>query len=87
MSEYIEEHGRVIICRGPEMHECNRWDEGIKWCFVCRKRVQFWQILKMASFEDLVASMGFYSHSRSMECERGHVNGDMFPGTWREWDE
>ena len=82
-----ETYGRVTICRGPEMHEVKRWDEGIHWCFVCRKRVQFWQIVKAPSMEDLIAWMGFYSHSRTIECERGHLNGDLFPGRWREWDE
>ena len=69
------------------MHERNRWDEGVKWCFTCRKRVQFWQILRTPSMEDLIATMGFYDHSRTVECEKGHMDGDMFPGTSREWDE
>lgn len=83
----VETYGNVIICRGPEMTEHKRWDEGVLWCFQCRKRVQFWQIVKVASREDIEATMGFWTHSRTIECERGHVNGDLFPGRWREWDE
>ena len=77
----------VIICRGPKMTEFKRWDEGVHWCFTCRKRVQFWQIVRKASNEDAEASLGFWSYTRGIECERGHPDGDLFPGRTREWDE
>ncbi len=82
-----ETYGNVTICHGPEMTEHKRWDEGVLWCFQCRKRVQFWQVLRVASIEDIIATMGFWTHDRTMECERGHVDGDLFPGRSREWDE
>ena len=37
----------VIVCRGPKLTEFKRWDEGVHWCFTCRKRVQFWQIVRI----------------------------------------
>ena len=77
----------VVVCRGPKMTEFKRWDEGVHWCFTCRKRVQFWQILRKASYEDILATYGFWTHSRSIECELGHLDGDLFPGRSREWDE
>lgn len=77
----------LIICRTPEMAERKRWDEGVKWCFQCRKRIQFWQILRVASMEDAIASMGFWTHDRTIKCECGHLDGDCFPGTSREWGE
>lgn len=90
----------VIVCRGPKLTEFKRWDEGVHWCFTCRKRVQFWQIVRKARDEDIEASLGFWTHTCepylkcdqdlerfSIECEHGHLDGDLFPGRSREWDE
>lgn len=76
----------IYVCGAP-MTERKRWDEGVMWCFHCRKRVQFWQVLLVASKEAIEASMGFWTHTRRIECEHGHLNGDLFPGRWREWDD
>ena len=68
------------IC-GPEMEEIRRWPEGIKWCFECRKRVEFFRVV-MAPVDQI----SYYGPNFSMDCEHGHNNGDMFPGNERGWD-
>jgi hypothetical protein len=53
-----------------------------RWCFVCRKRVRF--TLTVHTPTD---PMSYYGPHATIECERGHTDGDCFPGTWREWGE
>ena len=68
------------ICR-EEMHEVTRKPHGDqRWCFQCRDRVPFEFIV--------TAPVGpsYYEPNPSIECgPRGHIDGDMFPGRWREW--
>jgi hypothetical protein len=52
-----------------------------RWCFICRKRVHF----SMSITEP--PPMSYYGPTATVSCPRGHVDGDCFPGTYREWGE
>jgi hypothetical protein len=54
-------------------------DLGARWCFHCRKRLKF--ILRVHVPTD---EMSYYGAHSSVSCERGHLNGDCFPGRIRE---
>ena len=53
-----------------------------RWCFVCRKRTQF--TFRVHAPTD---PMSYYGPHGSIKCERGHNDGDLFPGRYREWRE
>lgn len=58
-------------------------DLGERWCFVCRKRLEF-----VFQVHTPVDEMSYYGPSGSVRCKpRGHYDGDLFPGRFREWDE
>lgn len=61
-------------------HVISKRGLGVRWCFVCRERVAF--NLTITAPDD---PMSYYGPSATVECERGHFNGDCFPGTYREW--
>jgi hypothetical protein len=63
---------RVISTRG----------DGVRWCFYCRKRVTFTLTVHVPT-----DPMSYYGPHADIKCERGHVDGDLFPGRWREWSE
>jgi hypothetical protein len=72
----------VTICYGPPLIEVLRRSEGVKWCFGCRKRQEFFYVV-MAPAEP-----SYYGSDPSVRC--GHCdkrNGDLFPGWYREWEE
>lgn len=71
----------VTICHGGEHREVKRRSEGVKWCFHCRKRQEFWFIVTAPIVPD------WYGPIADVRC--GHCNasdGDLFPGREREWD-
>ncbi len=51
-----------------------------RWCFVCRKRRVFIDVVSVPTDLD-----SYYPPSRHIECIKGHVDGDCFPGRTREW--
>lgn len=52
-----------------------------RWCFVCRKRVEF-EFTLTATVEP-----SYYDPNPAIHCVPGHHwNGDVFPGRSREWD-
>lgn len=53
-----------------------------QWCFVCRKRVRFVQTMHVPT-----DPMSYYGPHWTVECPRGHVDGDLFPGWVREGGE
>lgn len=59
-----------------------RRDDGVRWCFRCRKRVPFTLIARRP-----VDPMSYYGPHFTVECPKGHADGDCFPGTYREWDD
>ena len=66
------------ILRVPT-HVIDRAPFGTRWCFRCRKRVSF--TLTVHAPDD---PMSYYGPHSTIECERGHTDGDCFPGTCRE---
>lgn len=75
-ADWCVDNGSVAIC-GTEMIEHSRDSEGIKWCFTCRKRHEFWWVV-MAP-----AGISYYGPSAHMEGVR-HECRDLFPGWFRE---
>lgn len=65
---------------GPRLVEIVREAEGVRWCFVCRKRRNFEFVVKTP------AEPSYYGPSASVVGECGHVDGDLFPGRTREWE-
>ena len=59
-----------------------RPDGEVRWCFYCRKRVAFVRTIKRP-----VDPMSYYGPNATIKCERGHDDGDLFPGSYREWEE
>jgi hypothetical protein len=57
-------------------------DGEVRWCFVCRKRVAFTRTIHTPT-----DPMSYYGPHASIECERGHSDGDVFPGYVRECEE
>jgi hypothetical protein len=70
------------IHRVPTHVVSRRTLPGQRWCFVCRKRVDF--TMTIHAPDDPVS---YYGPHASIECEHGHSDGDIFPGRIREWDE
>jgi hypothetical protein len=67
---------------GTRMKEASRVSEGIRWCFSCRKRVEFDRIIKVP------AGISYYGPSVEITCSVcGTIDGDLFPGRVREWEE
>ena len=52
---------------------------GVRWCFVCRKRVEFTDTLKAD------AQPSYYDPFWVRKCQSGHADGDLFPGWYREY--
>jgi hypothetical protein len=50
-------------------------DLGEKWCFACRRRVRF--TLRIMAPVDV---WSWYEPHPTVKCERGHFDGDLFPG-------
>ena len=69
----------VHIHRVPS-HVVSERTDGERWCFYCRKRVEF--TLTVHAPDD---PMSYYGPHAVVSCARGHADGDCFPGTWREW--
>lgn len=79
------------------MEEVRREAEGERWCFKCRKRREFvrvvttpitvfWCDLKTRKIESNTGA--WYGPSARIECDTCHlVDGDCFPGTYREWED
>lgn len=55
-------------------------EDGMRWCFYCRKRVPFVRRVHVPT-----DPMSYYGPHASIRCEKGHCDGDCFPGTSREW--
>lgn len=71
----------VTICHGAAHEEVKRESLGVRWCFGCRSRQQFWFIVTAPVVPD------YYGPSVAVRC--GHCklsDGDCFPGRYREWD-
>jgi hypothetical protein len=71
----------LVVCFGPPVEEGVRTPDGERWCFVCRKRRLF-DFVVMAPTEP-----SYYGPYPLIVGECRHVDGDLFPGRIREWDE
>jgi hypothetical protein len=63
-------------------HVTSERSYGEHWCFYCRKWVEF--TLRVHVPDD---PMSYYGPHVSIKCERGHDDGDLFPGRYREWED
>lgn len=73
--------GQFSMC-GTRMKEHSRTSEGVKWCFCCRKRVEFVRVVTVPD------GPSYYGPNVTIKCTNcGADDGDLFPGWSREWDE
>lgn len=80
-ADYCADLGGVIVC-GTSMVEHSRRSEGIKWCFRCRKRVEFERIVMAPD------GLSYYGPTVDVECSNCHaIDGDLFPGWYRAYPE
>ena len=68
--------------RVPTHVVSKRRDGEARWCFCCRKRTEF--TLTVHTPDD---PWSYYGPHATVKCERGHTDGDLFPGRYREWVE
>ncbi len=72
---------KVHINVGPKMVESKRESQGVKWCFKCRARQEFWLIIRHP------AEPSYYGPDATIACgECDTSDGDLFPGIVREWE-
>ena len=71
--------GHILRVPTTVTHEAS---DGVRWCFYCRKRVEFTFRVHTPTDPE-----SWYGPNRTVSCEKGHHDGDCFPGTWREWSE
>jgi hypothetical protein len=70
------------ICYGPSTEEIFRESYGERFCFVCRKRREFFYVVKAPT------EPSYYGPTRSIRCGFCDADdGDVFPGRSREWDD
>lgn len=64
------------------MAEARRDSFGERWCFRCRKRVEFVAILMVPT------ELSYYGPHWKIKCTNcGALDGDIFPGFEREWED
>lgn len=92
MTALIEELSPVVtICHGPAMEERSRDSMGVRWCFKCRKRAEFFWIvmtpvINLDDPDSLYAAMwGPTAYSECGNCKR-HA-GELFPGWTYRWED
>ena len=76
VADYCATSGNVSIS-GTRMTERSRDSQGVKWCFHCRVRHEFWWVVMVPD------GFSYYGPSAHMEgVNRGC--SDLFPGWSRE---
>lgn len=63
----------LTICTSGPSEVAKVVEVGERWCFRCRKRRPFTDRL-------LVPASPWYEPTWHRECDRGHYDGDLFPG-------
>ena len=77
----MERVGNAIICR-EEMKPLARESLDFRWCFVCRKRREFFYCI------DTPVGPSYYGPNHYIKCGTcGRLDADCFPGRYREWNE
>ena len=78
-ADWCEDYGDLVIC-GTRMAEHSRESIGVRWCFHCRKRHEFFDVLMVPD------GMSWYGPNRHIEGPTAECT-DLFPGWTREWVE
>ncbi|RZT66772.1 hypothetical protein EV139_0899 [Leucobacter luti] len=71
-ADWCAQAGGVAIC-GTSMKEHSRESQGDKWCFVCRKRHEFWWVVTVPD------GLSYYGPEAGMEGVAKWCS-DLFPG-------
>lgn len=81
----------VTVCTGPAMEERSRESMGVRWCFKCRGRHEFFWIVMVPVIDfsneaSIYAAMwGPTAHSICTGC--GQSWGELFPGRFYQWED
>lgn len=75
-ADWCEDIGGVVIC-GTRTVEHSRQSQGERWCFHCRKRHEFWWVVRVPD------GLSYYGPTAYMEGI-GRDCTDLFPGWTRE---
>lgn len=78
-ADWCETIGEVAIC-GTQMREYSRTSRGIRWCFHCRKRHEFWVVVKVPD------GLSYYGPTADIEGV-GRECSDLFPGHYYTWED
>lgn len=71
----------LTICYGPPMKRIKDEPDGERWCFRCRKVREFRFTV------DAPTEPSYYGAHPAVRCGHcGTVDGDCFPGRFREWE-
>ena len=71
----------VHINYSPEMRQIKRESQGVKWCFHCRKRREFWFTVMAPVVPD------YYGPNCDIRCGTCNTSdGDLGFGREREWE-
>ena len=79
VADWCVADGQIAVC-GTVMEEHSRRSEGIKWCFHCRKRHEFWWVVMAPD------GLSYYGPTAGMEGVTAECS-DLFPGWTRELED
>lgn len=78
-ADWCVDDGALAMC-GTRMKEHSRRSEGVKWCFHCRKRHEFEQVVSVPD------GWSYYGPDFAIEGIKPECT-DLFPGWVRTWGE
>lgn len=78
-ADWCEDYGSLAIC-GTRMREDSRRSEGVKWCFHCRARHEFFRVLMVPD------GPSYYEPHLTIEGPKRDCT-DLFPGWCRIWED
>jgi hypothetical protein len=78
-ADWCDGDDSLTIC-GTRMKEVSRTSQGVKWCFHCRTRQEFFWVVSVPD------GLSYYGPSGSVEGPTNECT-DLFPGWSREWDD
>lgn len=79
IADWCESDGNFAIC-GTRMKERSRESMGIRWCFHCRTRHEFFSVVMVPD------GMSYYGPHWEIHGV-GDYCTDLFPGWTRNWEE
>lgn len=74
----VEYGDDLVVCFTGPTEVLREESAGVRWCFVCRERVEFTDRLWRET------APSYYDPQWSRKCPSGHLDGDLFPGWTRE---